>query len=90
MTPALTLLSKLMASLPSLQSIRLLYIPTYLKGMTKKPVCGGPWETVHSPGQLLPPKQQAEELENDYHQDHYRSPQAEPGKARGEEIEDHG
>lgn len=58
--------------------------------MTKKPVFGGPWEAVQSPGQLLPPKQKAEELEDDYHQDHNRSPQAEAGKARGKEAERHG
>lgn len=58
--------------------------------MTKKPMCGGPWEAVQSPGQLLPPKQQAEELETDNHQEHYRSPQAEAGKDRGEEAERHG
>lgn len=58
--------------------------------MTKKPVSGGPWEAVQSPGQLLPPHQQAEELEDDYDQDHYRSPQAQAGQARGEEAECHG
>lgn len=58
--------------------------------MTKKPVSGGSWEAVQTPGQLLPPKQQAEELEDNYHQDHYRSPQAEAGKARGNEAEHHG
>lgn len=64
--------------------------PTYLEGMPKEPVGWGSREVVHGLGQLVSPQQQVKKLEEDYGQDHSRSPQAQVGEAWGEKRGCHG